>query len=388
MKTIVAAFHPTPPSELHQGLLHRQDIRLLTVSSLPELLDRLSKGADLCLMGPQLADCGAASASQALRSHRRSHPVPIILIHTGTAHAFALPQGLFDDVIEWPAQHASLPILLARYLGIPGRASERLPLKVHVYLGNAAAPANHPEAFLGSSIDISMEGMLLRTNRSVHVGDRLAVRFTLPSRPQPIGLACRVVRIDTRTHAPDSAVALLFDPPQGQDDARIALQEFFKSASGRTCRWKIIRDAQRQIIKLSGVLSAEVDLSPLKQLRGEIDFNLREFRRISSDSIQTWIDLVRSLRGASKIRLLECPSQFVQQANAISNLLDHTEVVSFFAPYVCTRCGLDEEQLIDVRRDLYNLQGTLDRRPPVFNCVRCGTAMAFDDIPERYFMFL
>ena len=65
------------------------------------------------------------------------------------------------------------------------------------------------------------------------------------------------------------------------------LQEFFKSASGRSVRGKMIREGQRQIVKLSGVLSAEVDLSPLKQLRGEIDFNLREFRRISSDSIQT-----------------------------------------------------------------------------------------------------
>ena len=79
---------------------------------------------------------------------------------------------------------------------------------------------------------------------------------------------------------------------------------------------------------------------------------------------------------------------FVQQASAISNLLDSTEVVSFFAPYVCPRCGLDEEQLIDVRRDLYSLQGTLERKPPSFGCVRCGTAMMFDDIPERYFMFL
>ena len=386
MKTIVAAFHPTPPSELHQGLLHRQDIRLLTVGSLPELIDRLGKGADLCLMGPQLADCGAATASQALRSHRRSHPIPIFLIHTGTAHAVALPPGLFDEVIEWPAQHAALPILLARYLGVPARSFERLPLKVHVYLGTGVSVSNHPDAFFGTTIDISNEGLLLRTNRAVHVGDRLAIRFTLPSRPQAIGLTCKVVRIDTRTYAPDAAAALVFDPPQ--DEARIVLQEFFKSASGRSFRWKMIREGQRQIVKLSGVLSAEVDLSPLKQLRGEIDFNLREFRRISSDSIQTWLDLVRSLRGASKIRLLECPSQFVQQANAISNLLDNTEVVSFFAPYVCSRCGLDEEQLIDVRRDLYTIHGTLERRPPNFGCVRCGTTMEFDDIPERYFMFL
>ena len=386
VKTIVAAFHPTPPSELHQGLLHRHDIRLLHVSTLPALVDRLGKGADLCLLGPQLADCGAATASQTLRSHRRGHPIPIIFIHTGTAHAVALPPGLFDEVIEWPAQQSHLPTLLARYLGVAARASERLPLKVHVYQGTSGTATNHPDAFLGSSIDISMEGLLLRTSRDVGVGDKLNLRFTLPSRVQAVVCLGRVIRIDTRTHAPDLAVALHFESMP--EETRSALAEFFRSASGRAFRWKIIRDGQRQIVKLSGVLSAEVDLSPLKQLKGEIDFNLREFRRISSDSIQTWLDLVRSLRGASKIRLVECPIQFVQQASAISNLLDSTEVVSFFAPYVCPRCGLDEEQLIDVRRDLYSLQGTLERKPPSFGCVRCGTAMMFDDIPERYFMFL
>jgi len=30
----------------------------------------------------------------------------------------------------------------------------------------------------------------------------------------------------------------------------------------------------------------------------------------------------------------------------------------------------------------------LERKPPTFGCVRCGTPMTFDDIPERYFMFL
>ncbi len=386
MKTIVAAFHPSPPSELHQGLLHRHDIRLLHVSTLPDLVDRLSRGADLCLLGPQLADCGAATASQTLRGHRRGHPIPIIFIHTGTAHAVALPPGLFDEVIEWPAQQNMLPTLLSRYLGLVPRQTERLPLKVHVYQGTASTPTNHPDSFLGSSIDISMDGLLLRTNRDIGVGDKLNLKFTLPSRVQAVTSAARVIRIDSRTYAPDLAVAFHFE--NIPEETRSALQDFFKSASGRACRWKIIREGQRQIIKLSGVLSAEVDLSPLKQLKGEIDFNLREFRRISSDSIQTWLDLVRSLRGASKIRLLECPIQFVQQANAISNLLDSTEVVSFFAPYVCSRCGLDEEQLIDVRRDLYSIQGTLERKPPTFNCVRCGTAMMFDDIPERYFMFL
>jgi len=382
VKTIVAAFHPSPPSELHQGLLHRQDIRVFAATTLAELVDRVGKGADLCLLGPKLQDCGAATASQTLRAHRQRHPIPIILIHTGNAHAVALPPGLFDAVIEWPAQHSHLPTLISQYLGVPARSGERLPLKVHVFQGNT----NHPESFLGSTIDISMEGLLLRTNRDLNVGDRLAIRFALPGRGQPLGCTCRIIRVDVRTHAPDSAVAMLFEGLP--DETRIALQEFFKSATGRTCRWRIVREGEKQIVKLSGVLSAEVDLSPLKKLKGEIDFNLREFRRISSDSIQTWLDLIRSLRGASKIRLFECPIQFVQQANAISNLLDNTEIVTFFAPYICSRCGLDEEQLIDVRRDMTNLHGTLERKPPVFSCIRCGTAMVFDDIPERYFMFL
>src|SRR5262249_43794535 len=104
--------------------------------------------------------------------------------------------------------------------------------------------------------------------------------------------------------------------------------------------------------------------------------------------IQTWLDMVRSLKGASKIHLHACPIAFVQQANAISNLLEDTEVASFFAPYVCSRCGLDEEHLIDVKKDLYDASGQLVRCPPWARSVRCGADMTFDDIPERYFMFL
>ena len=86
--------------------------------------------------------------------------------------------------------------------------------------------------------------------------------------------------------------------------------------------------------------------------------------------------------------LHECPIAFVQQANAISNLLDNTEVVSFFAPYLCPRCGLDEERLIDVQRDLGPAQGRGRLKPPSFPCQSCGATLAFDDLPERYFAFL
>lgn len=380
MKTIVAAFHPDLPHDLQQGLLHRKDLRLIAVRTLPDLMERLGRGADLCLVGAQLGEHNAASISQAVRALRRQPSTPTLLLTTNGSSPPPGAAALFDEVFEWPQQAGPLFLAMARYLGWAARESDRYPTRVHVFLHGS-------ETYLGSTIDLSQDGVLLRTSRAHAVGERLHVRFALPGRAGELGVHARVLRCDNQTYAPDHAIGLHFESQS--DELRHALREYFARVSGgRSFRWKISRSDGRQIIHLSGVLNAEVDLTALKQLRGELDIYMRDFRRISSDSIQTWIDLMRALTGASKIRLHECPIQFIQQANAISNLLDHTEVVSFLSPYVCSRCGLDEERLIDVRQDLYDASGVLHRRPPRFSCVRCEAEMLFDDIPERYFMFL
>jgi hypothetical protein len=131
------------------------------------------------------------------------------------------------------------------------------------------------------------------------------------------------------------------------------------------------------------VLRGDSDLLPLKLLRGEVYFRLREFRRISSDSVQRWIEFIRGLDMVQKINLLECPISFVHQANLITNLLERQEVVSFFAPYACDNCGLEEEKLIEVARDLAG-----GKSPPDFTCSGCGGELFFDDLVEQYFAFL
>ncbi len=383
MKTIVAAFHPDLPRGLQQGLLHRHDVQLCHVRSLGELLERLTKGADLCLLGPQLGEHSAVTVAQQVRAGRATRSIPLILLHTTAGNA-AVPQTTsFDEVVEWPARAELLPLLLARYLTLPVRNNERYPVRVHVFgTYGQSSEAVH----LGTSIDLSLDGMLLRTARPINAGDRVVVRFALPGRPLEIQIFGRAVRVEKGAYSPDIGVAILFDAASAPE--RQQLKEHFAAMSGRTFRWNIVREGQRLHIHLSGVLNAEVDLTALKQLRGELDFYLRDFRRISSDSIQTWLDLMRALTGVAKIRLHECPIAFVQQANAISNLLDNTDVVSFFAPYLCTRCGLDQEQMICVDRDLRDGSGQIVRRPPTVKCVSCAGDMTFDDIPERYFMFL
>src|SRR5207248_10165810 len=133
----------------------------------------------------------------------------------------------------------------------------------------------------------------------------------------------------------------------------------------------------------SGVLRGDSDLDPLRMLFGDVYFGMREFRRISSDSVQRWIDFVRGLKNVARIHLLECPISFVHQANLITNLLERQEVVSFYAPYACDNCGLEEERLIDVQRDLAG-----GKSPPELACSGCGGQLFFDDLVEQYFAFL
>ncbi len=384
MKTIVAAFHSDLPRGLQQGLLHRKDLQLCHVRTLPELIERLGRGGiDLCLLGPQLGEHSAVTVAQTVRAQRASRALPLILLQPAAGHAAPPHTNSVDDVVEWPAKADALPALLSRYLGQPVRTSERYPVRVQVFgcFGSGSEPAH-----LGTSIDVSLDGMLLRTSRAVNVGERAVLRFALPGRPLELTIHGKVVRLEPSAYAPENGVAIRFDAASAPE--RQQLKEHFAAMSGRTFRWNIVREGQRLHIHLSGVLNAEVDLTALKQLHGELDFYLRDFRRISSDSIQTWLDLMRALTGVARIRLHECPIAFVQQANAISNLLDNTEVVSFFAPYLCSRCGLDEEQMVVVDRDLRDASGQLLRRPPAVKCLSCTSDMSFDDIPERYFMFL
>lgn len=352
---------------------------MVLVKSLPELHEKITRGCDLCLIGPQLGELGALAVSQAVRALSKTLPLILVLPPGFSAPAGAAAQ--VDEVVEWPAQAMKLHQALAQDLSLTHREAERFPVRAHVFLQGPS------EQYLGSTIDLSAAGLMLRSTKTLPLGERLHVRLSLPGRGQDLSLTAKVVRIESRLYLPDHGFALAFD--QQTDEQRRSLQDYFAQFTNRkSLQWRIVKADQRTEIHLTGVLNAEVDLGPLLALRGDLDFHMRAFRRVSSDSIQTWIDLIRHLKGLAKIRLFECPIQFVQQANAISNLLDHTEVVSFFAPYLCPRCGTDEERLLEKKKDLFDENGTRRALPPKQICTGCGSVLSFDDLPERFFMFL
>jgi CheY-like chemotaxis protein len=388
VKTIVSSHNPDLARDFDRDLLRRRDLGLVTARDTDDLLAKLRAGADLCFVDRVLPDGDAETALAAIRSDKHVAHVPVVMVTMAGAPASgrwkdkaAAQAAGFAEVVELPAPPGTLSLLVGRLLGVPLREDERFPVRVHVF---GASGSESSESYIGTSIDLSENGMLLKARRGGLPGQVLGVRFALPGRAGELSLRGRVVRSDDKTFAPLVALALAFEDMTAND--RAALREYLGVLlGGRPFVWRTVEEGGRTVIELQGVLRADSDLTPLYSRRGDVWLRLREFRRISSDSVQKWIDFVRGLPPGERLHLIECPIPFIHQANLITNLLERQEVVSFFAPYSCARCGLDEERLIDVRDDL---DGGRRRQPPPQRCSSCGGPLAFDELVDEYFAFL
>lgn len=384
MKTIVATHNPDLHRDFDRDLLRRRDLRLVTARSGHEAIERAKAGCDLLFLDRVLPDGEAELVLARLREDGALARLPVVLVngvgfHSGLTPTEAKAHG-FADAIELPSPPGLLPLLVARLLGMPLREDERFAVRVAVFDAGPSAA----DGYLGTSLDLSENGMLLRAKREVPVGTEIPLRFALPGRAGELATRARVVRVDAKSFAPAKALALSF-LDLGPSEKQALADYLGVLVGGRPFTWRVSEEEGRKVISFAGVLRADTDLSALASLTGEVTFRLREFRRISSDSVQRWIDFVRSLGQTRLIRLVECPISFIHQANLIPNLLDRQEVVSFFAPYACHHCGLEEERLVEVAK---HLDGGKRRTPPAFDCTACGAPLVFDDLVDQYFSFL
>lgn len=105
-------------------------------------------------------------------------------------------------------------------------------------------------------------------------------------------------------------------------------------------------------------------------------------RRINSCGVREWVNFVRDLPHVTDLSFSHCSPAIVTQLNMIYNFRGNARIRSFYAPYVCEKCGQEEEKLVDV-----SAQGG-GQVIPSFACSQCGATMEFDDLPERYLSFL
>lgn len=381
MKTIVASRNSDLQRDFARDLLRRKDLQLVITDSARELLQRVRQGADLCFVDRLLPDGSGADVAAAIRGDRKLAGVPVVLM-TGPS-AGADVQG-FTEVVELPTPPGALGLLVARLLGVPLRDSDRWAVRVHVYGGEAASLA--PPEYLGTSVDLSEMGMLIRATHALPVlqlGAQLALRFALPGQPSELYARATVRRVDEEGFAPAVGIAVSFDELSPPD--RAALRRYLTDfLDGWPFRFDVVEHAGAKEVSLAGAITSDTDLGTLAQLMGDgaVDLRLRDLRRFGTDGAHKWMQLVRELGPSVRVRLHECPVGFVQQANQVPNMLDGVEVVSIQAPYACPSCAIEDERVVEVSR-----LGA-DRAPPAFTCRSCKGPLRFDDLPEHYFAFL
>jgi hypothetical protein len=137
------------------------------------------------------------------------------------------------------------------------------------------------------------------------------------------------------------------------------------------------------VVELGGEIDERCDFAPLTtRLGGNAVLDLSRIRRINSQGVRAWIDFLRDAPVRSLV-FRRCSPAVITQVNMIANFRGPATIESFLAPYVCEACEIELEHLIVVADYRRGAGGV-----PAVTCPSCGAAMAFDEVPERYFSFL
>ena len=148
-----------------------------------------------------------------------------------------------------------------------------------------------------------------------------------------------------------------------------------------------VQPAEGQLL-LSGAIDETAGLMELldRAEGGQLVLDLAGVSFINSLGVRDWIrmQLSATQRGI-RIELRRVAEVIVHQLNMIIATRGTSHVASFFAPYACDRCGREESLVVDA---VANAAQLAQLQPPPQTCPECGSPMAFNDFPERYFSFL
>ena len=142
------------------------------------------------------------------------------------------------------------------------------------------------------------------------------------------------------------------------------------------------------VLVLGGALDETAELPALlaHARDGRLVLDLAAVTFINSLGVRDWIRMQAAAQRASvAIELRRVAEPLVHQLNMIIATRGASHVASFYAPYACDKCGREDSMLIDA---VAHARGLAQLSAPPMTCPECGAAMAFNDFPERYFLFL
>ena len=142
-----------------------------------------------------------------------------------------------------------------------------------------------------------------------------------------------------------------------------------------------------EVLAITGEIDDTTDLASYgAKLQGNAIIDLGAVTFINSVGVREWVTLLDKLlaRGL-RVTLRNVSEPMVRQMTMVMEAKGEANVESFFAPYMCTKCGDERALLIRLAEHHAALAaGT----PPALNCAKCGAMAEFDEFPARYLAFL
>lgn len=143
-------------------------------------------------------------------------------------------------------------------------------------------------------------------------------------------------------------------------------------------------------LKVGGVIDEDNTLArSLKKIDGRtVVIDLSGVERINSCGVRDWVNWLNDLDAKGKrVVLVRCSPCIVNQVNLVNNFVGRGKVKSFFAPYFCPRCDVEQLKLLQVE-DFAGMDRP--RAPEVRGdgCQQARCEMEFDDLEAAYFAFL
>lgn len=139
-------------------------------------------------------------------------------------------------------------------------------------------------------------------------------------------------------------------------------------------------------VAIEGVFDETVDVDKLLEGHefSSVCFDFKKLKRINSSGVRRWLLFLQNTKKKFPIIIKQAPPPVVEQMNLIAGFLDGVQVESIYLPYLCSRCGHEEQVLVKA-----NAFDQLKEEIPVVSCPNCNTPnMEFDYLEEEYLHFL
>lgn len=107
---------------------------------------------------------------------------------------------------------------------------------------------------------------------------------------------------------------------------------------------------------------------------------------INSVGVREWVTLLDKLAAkGARVTLRNVSEPMVRQMTMVIEARGEANVDSFYAPYVCNKCGNESALLVDVNQHAAVLK---KMNAPKLECPACGGEAELDEFPNRYLSFL